>query len=86
MPLTDGRVVSRTVTIPHGFAGSGDDIRALMRAKLAAAVGNYEATQLLALVEHLPVLSHPDVARLIQLMAAPGSPDSRSPAPRLRGV
>jgi 2-methylcitrate dehydratase PrpD len=70
MRLTDGRVVSRAVSIPRGFAGSGDDVRALMRWKLAAAAGNYEATQLLALAEQLPALSHGDVASLIQLLAA----------------
>jgi 2-methylcitrate dehydratase PrpD len=82
MRLTDGRVVTRTVSIPRGFAGSGDDIRALMRAKLAAAVGNYEATQLLAFVEHLPTLSRADVTQFLTLLTMPArsAPTSRAAA------
>jgi 2-methylcitrate dehydratase PrpD len=74
MRLTDGRVVSRAVSMPRGFAGGGDDIRALMRGKLAAAVGNYEATQLLALLERLPFLSRPEVAQFLTLLTLPARP------------
>jgi 2-methylcitrate dehydratase PrpD len=78
--LTDGRVVSHAVSIPRCFAGSGDDVRALMRAKLAAAIGNYEATQLLALLEHLPTLSRTEVAQFLTLLTMPARPTLAFPA------
>ncbi len=66
--LTNGHVVQRAISIPRGFAGGGDEVRALMRQKLAAAVGNYEATQLLGLLEHLPTLSRAEVERFLSLV------------------
>ena len=56
--LRGGRVLQRTVTIPRGFAGSRDDVRELMRAKLAQ-------PGIAMLAEELPALSRAQVRQLL---------------------
>jgi 2-methylcitrate dehydratase PrpD len=79
--LRDGRVLSRSVSIPRGFAGApeadGRGVRELMREKFVAAastaLGPERAARVAGLIEDLEALSAADVSRLFELacVAAP---------------
>jgi 2-methylcitrate dehydratase PrpD len=79
--LRDGRVLSRSVSIPRGFAGApragGRGVRELMRAKFVTAaskaLGAEGAGRAAGLIEDLEGLSAADVTRLFDLscVAAP---------------
>lgn len=56
--LRDGRVLSRAVAIPSGFAGGSDDVRALMLRKLGQ-------PSIARMAEELPSLSRAQVRQLL---------------------
>jgi 2-methylcitrate dehydratase PrpD len=70
--LADGRVLRRSVSIPRGFAGSGANVRELMRTKFIAAVGpvigHQRAFEAERLIEDLHVLSSAELVYLINLL------------------
>jgi 2-methylcitrate dehydratase PrpD len=78
---SDGRVLSESVSIPRGFAGSslsdngGKTIRQLMREKFdrcaREVVGDEAAAEVGDLIEQLETLSPADVERLIDLACIP---------------
>ncbi len=79
--LSDGRVLSRSVSIPRGFAGArtsengGQNVRELMREKFAASAGSVigaeRAAEAARLIEDLESLSPAGVERLFDLACFP---------------
>jgi 2-methylcitrate dehydratase PrpD len=65
--LNDGRVLAREASIPRGFAGSGSDVRELMREKLML-VNRRHAADIAATIENIERLPPSGVAHLIELM------------------
>lgn len=79
--MSDGRVLSRSVSIPRGFAGArpsengGQTVRELMREKFAASAGSVigaeRAAEAARLIEDLESLSPTGVERLFDLACFP---------------
>ncbi len=79
--LTNGRVLSRSVSIPRGFAGArtsennGKTVRELMREKFnssaARVIGAARAAEVCDLIEQLETLSPSGVERLFDLACIP---------------
>jgi 2-methylcitrate dehydratase PrpD len=71
--LRDGRTLEREVSIPRGFAGSIDDVRALMIHKFLAAaapiLGSARAAAAAVALEHFESLAASDVAQLAGILA-----------------
>jgi 2-methylcitrate dehydratase PrpD len=95
--LKGGRLLSRSVSVPRGFAGapasSAEGVRGLMREKFvaaaSAAIGPERAARAAALIEDLEALSPADVARLVELacVAAPDpAPDPAQAGDAVRAV
>ncbi len=81
--LRDGRVLSHSVSIPHGFKGAaagadGRGVRELMREKFVAsattALGPDRAASVAGLIEELEALSPADVSRLFDLACVAAAP------------
>jgi 2-methylcitrate dehydratase PrpD len=77
MRLTDGRVLSSAVSIPHGFAGAQSAVRELMREKLISAaagvIGPARAIEVADLLDNLERLPATEVERLLHLACRGGS-------------
>jgi hypothetical protein len=73
--LSDGRTLTRTTSIPRGFAGGDDDVRELMRTKFISAaaplIGYERAAQSAAMVEDFEHLKPSTVARMLDLASLP---------------
>ena len=73
--LSDGRRLSRLASVPRGFAGSGENTRALMRTKFiasaASVIGHQRAVEVERLIEDLQMLSSVELACLFDLLCSP---------------
>jgi 2-methylcitrate dehydratase PrpD len=80
--LRDGRVLTRTVAIPRAFAGSGDDVRSLMRDKFvrsaAPMLGVVRAREVCTRIENLETLTRAGVREWLGALAS--SPAGAAPS------
>lgn len=95
--LKDGRLLSRSVSVPRGFAGApvsaAEGVRSLMREKFvgaaSAAIGPERAARAAALIEEMETLSPANVAQLVELACVvpqAHAPDSAQSGGAVRAV